>query len=156
MDLENVSRRSFLTALGLASGSLVLGISTRDGALLAATPGAFTPNVFVAIDPSGLVTIVCARSEMGQGVRTAMPMIVADELEADWARVTIVQAEGDPKFGDQNTDGSQSGRKDFTRLRQAAATARTMLEQAAAKQWQVPATEVTARAHEIVHAKTGR
>jgi isoquinoline 1-oxidoreductase beta subunit len=93
---------------------------------------------------------------MGQGVRTALPMIVADELGADWARVKVVQADGDPKYGDQNTDGSQSGRKDFVRLREAGAAARMMLEQAAATKWQVPAAEVETRAHEVVHARSGR
>jgi isoquinoline 1-oxidoreductase beta subunit len=156
-DFQNVSRRTFLTTVGLAGGGLVLGFSTRpwNGTGVAAAE-AFSPNVFLSIDPGGQIAIVCARSEMGQGVRTALPMIVADELEADWARVTIVQAVGDPKYGDQNTDGSQSGRKDFTRLREAAASARTMLEQAAAQKWQVPAAEVAARSHQVVHAKSGR
>jgi isoquinoline 1-oxidoreductase beta subunit len=156
MEIQNLSRRSFLGTLGLASGSFVLGVATRDTPLFAAAADALTPNVFLALEPSGQVTIVCARSEMGQGVRTALPMIIADELGADWARVTVVQATGDPKYGDQNTDGSQSGRKDFTRLREAAATARAMLEQAAAQQWQVPVGEVSVRTHEIVHARTGR
>jgi len=160
-DILNVSRRSFLTAVGLAGGGLVLGVSTRgsDGdsaAAAAAAAGPFAPNVFLSIDPSGEVTVVCKRSEMGQGVRTALPMIVADELGADWARVKVAQADGDPKYGDQNTDGSQSGRKDFVPLRQASAAARTMLEQAAAAQWGVPATEVGTRAHEVVHARSGR
>jgi isoquinoline 1-oxidoreductase beta subunit len=156
-DLQNVSRRAFLTTVGLAGGGLVLGVSTRSrNATGVAAAEAFSPNVFLSLDPSGQVTIVCARSEMGQGVRTALPMIVADELEADWARVRIVQAVGDPKYGDQNTDGSQSGRKDFTRLREAAASARTMLEQAAAQKWDVPVAEVAAKNHQVVHAKSGK
>ncbi|HET9013017.1 MAG TPA: molybdopterin cofactor-binding domain-containing protein, partial [Gemmatimonadaceae bacterium] len=112
--------------------------------------------VFLAIDPDGLVSIVCHRSEMGQGVRTAMPMIVADELEADWTRVKVIQADGDPRYGDQNTDGSRSGRREFVRLRQAGAAARTMLEQAAATRWSVPASEVQARMHAVVHVPSGR
>ena len=158
--ISNVSRREFLTTIGLTSGGLVLGVGlARHGLTMAGAAEAASPhnlNVFVSIDPAGLVTVVVHRSEMGQGVRTAMPMIVADELEADWARVAIVQATGDPKYGDQNTDGSTSGRNFFKPLREAGATARTMLEAAAAQQWGVKASEVQARNHEVVHAASGR
>ena len=158
--ISNVSRREFLTTIGLTSGGLVLGVGlARHGLTMAGAAEAASPhnlNVFVSIDPAGLVTVVVHRSEMGQGVRTAMPMIVADELEADWARVAIVQATGDPKYGDQNTDGSTSGRSFFKPLREAGATARTMLEAAAAQQWGVKASEVQARNHEVVHAASGR
>ena len=94
---------------------------------------------------------------MGQGVRTGMPMIVADELEADWKRVRVVQATGDEKrFGNQDTDGSRSTRHFFEPMRRCGAAARTMLEAAAAARWGVPVGEVEARNHEVVHAKTGR
>ncbi len=156
--ITNVSRRTFLSALGITGGGLVLGVGCGGAGSLNPwrTIEPFEPNVFVSIDTAGLVTIVVARSEMGQGVRTAMPMIVADELEADWARVTVVQGVGDPKYGDQNTDGSTSGRNFFTPLRQAGATARVMLEAAAAAEWGVPASEVAARNHEVVHTASGR
>ena len=156
--IQNVSRREFLAVLGLTGSGLVLGVSASHASSAAAdaAPAAFAPNVFLTIDPAGLVTIVCHRSEMGQGVRTAMPMIVADELEADWARVAIEQARGDAMYGDQNTDGSRSGRRELVRLRQAGAAARTMLEQAAARQWQVPAGDVQARNHTVVHVPSGR
>ncbi len=115
------------------------------------------PLVFVAIAPDGTVSITCHRSEMGQGVRTGMPMIVADELEADWKRVRVVQAPGDEKrFGNQDTDGSRSTRHFFDPMRRCGAAARTMLEAAAAKRWGVPVSEVEARNHEVVHAKSGR
>ena len=154
----NVSRREFLALAGLTGGGLVLGLSLvrRASPLAAVADQGFVPNVFLAIDPDGLVSIVCHRSEMGQGVRTAMPMIVADELEADWTRVKVIQADGDPRYGDQNTDGSRSGRREFVRLRQAGAAARTMLEQAAATRWSVPASEVQARMHAVVHVPSGR
>src|SRR4026208_185263 len=114
------------------------------------------PLVFVAIGEDGIVSIVCHRSEMGQGVRTGMPMIVADELEADWARVRVVQATGDEKrFGNQDTDGSRSTRHFFTPMRRCGAAARTMLESAAAARWGVPVGEVQAKNHEVVHAKSG-
>ena len=94
---------------------------------------------------------------MGQGVRTGMPMIVADELEADWKRVRVAQAPGDEKrFGNQDTDGSRSTRHFFEPMRRCGAAARTMLEAAAAERWKVPVSEVEAQNHEVVHRPTGR
>jgi isoquinoline 1-oxidoreductase subunit beta len=157
--LQNVSRREFLGILGLSGGGLVLAAPPARAwspSAVAATTNALAPNVFLSIDSAGLVTIVCHRSEMGQGVRTALPMIVADELEADWKQVKVVQAEGDKKYGEQATDGSRSGRGDWLKLRQAGAAARTMLEQAAADRWGVPVTEVQARMHAVVHTASNR
>ena len=115
------------------------------------------PLAFVAIADDGTVSIVCHRSEMGQGVRTGMPMIVADELEADWKRVKVVQAPGDEKrYGNQDTDGSRSTRHFFDPMRQCGAAARAMLEAAAADQWKVPVSEVEAKNHEVVHRPSGR
>ena len=92
------------------------------------------PHVFVAIDPDGTVTIVAHRSEMGTGSRTSIPMVIADEMEADWDRVKIVQAEGDePKYGNQDTDGSRSLRHHIQPAREIGASVRRMLEEAAAK-----------------------
>ena len=99
--------------------------------------GVLSPNVFVSIDKTGTVTIVAHRSEMGQGVRTSVPMILADELEADWSRVKIEQAAGDKIYGNQYTDGSRSVRHNFERMREFGAITRTMLEQAAAIKWGV-------------------
>ena len=111
-----------------------------------------SPLAFVSIADDGTVTIVCHRSEMGQGVRTGMPMIVADELEADWKRVRVAQAPGDEKkFGNQDTDGSRSTRHFFEPMRRCGAAARMMLEAAAAEQWNVPVSEVAAKNHEVVH-----
>ena len=116
-----------------------------------------SPLVFVAIGEDGIVSIVCHRSEMGQGVRTGMPMIVADELEADWARVRVVQATGDEvRYGNQDTDGSRSTRHFFMPMRRCGAAARQMLEAAAAARWKVPVSEVQAKNSEIVHTPTGR
>jgi isoquinoline 1-oxidoreductase beta subunit len=115
------------------------------------------PLAFVSIGEDGTVTIVVHRSEMGQGVRTSMAMIVADELEADWKRVRVVQAPGDQKrFGNQDTDGSRSTRHFFGPMRRVGAAARTMLETAAAARWKVPVSEVEARNHEVVHRPSGR
>src|SRR6202012_858710 len=115
------------------------------------------PLAFVSIAPDGTVTIVCHRSEMGQGVRTGMPLIVADELEADWSRVKVAQAPGDEvKFGNQDTDGSRSTRHFFLPMRQIGAAARMMLEQAAAKRWGVDVSDVEAKNHEVVQKSTGK
>jgi isoquinoline 1-oxidoreductase subunit beta len=113
----------------------------------------FEPNVFVHIATDGLVTLVCHRSEMGQGVRSTLPALLADELGADMARVKIVQADGDKKYGDQNTDGSTSIRNGYEGLRRAGATARTMLVTAAARRWKVSPGSCEARDHAVFHGK---
>jgi isoquinoline 1-oxidoreductase beta subunit len=115
------------------------------------------PRVFVSIAPDGIVTIIAARSEMGTGVRTSLPLIVAEEMEADWTRVHVRQAPGnEEKYGNQDTDGSRSTRHYLIPMRQVGAAARMMLESAAAKRWNVAVTEVKAVNHEVVHTGTGR
>src|SRR6266852_8154328 len=101
--VENLSRRSILRGIGIGAG-LVLGfhVGFRSFPAGAAPEPGFAPNVYVSIDDSGLVTIVAHRSEMGTGIRTGLPMVLADELDADWKRVKVVQADGDIKYGDQN------------------------------------------------------
>ncbi len=151
---HNVSRRSFLSSLS-AAGSLVLmakvtpGQTTEVADATTTDADLFNPDLFVAIAPDGTVSIVAHRSEMGTGIRTGLPRVVADELEADWDRVSIVQAPGDKRLGDQNTDGSNSIRFFFKRMRVAGATARTMLEQAAAQKWSVPAAQCQAKNHRV-------
>jgi isoquinoline 1-oxidoreductase beta subunit len=155
-----LSRRSFLGSL--AVGSLVLGCQNTGPLGIKKVSAAgkdlpdFSPDLFLSIAPDGQVTIVAHRSEMGTGIRTALPMIIADELGADWNRVQLDQAIGDERYGSQNTDGSRSIRRFYERMRVAGATARTMLEQAAAKRWGVPASECTTREHAVVHAKSNR
>ncbi len=163
--IENVSRRAVLRGLGITAG-LVLAVpvmSRRAMAAYATGAGAMPhgtvndPRVFVAIAPDGIVTIVAHRSEMGTGVRTSLPMIVADEMEADWNRVRVQQAPGDEaKYGNQDTDGSRSTRHFLIPMRQVGAAARMMLEAAAAKRWNVAITEVKAINHEVVHNGTGQ
>lgn len=150
-----LTRRGFLTAL-LGAGGLVLAAPASGGTLrklLAPADGeAFEPNLWLAIQPDGLVRIVTHRSEMGTGIRTTLPMVLADELGATWERVELEQALGDARYGDQNTDGSRSIRQFYEPMRVAGATARAMLEQAAAARWGVPASECTARDHAVHHA----
>src|SRR5207253_6607676 len=98
-------------------------------------------SVYLAIDMDGAAYIIAHRSEMGSGSRTALPRIVADELDADWSRVKLVQATGDEKYGDQDTDGSHSVRSFFDTLRESGATARLMLIRAGAAEWSVPPTD---------------
>jgi isoquinoline 1-oxidoreductase subunit beta len=153
-------RRAFLAGLGLAAGGLVLEASTASALAAPAPagvgPNVFSPNVFVHIAPDGWVTLVCHRSEMGQGVRSSLPVLLADELGADMARVKISQADGDAAYGDQNTDGSSSVRGHYDLTRRTAATARMMLVSAAARRWGVKPESLSARRHRIEHAPSGR
>src|SRR6202007_2714657 len=114
------------------------------------------PNVFVGVETDGTVWIVAHRSEMGTVIRTTLPLVVADELGADWKRVKIDQAIGDPRYGDQNTDGSHSVRSFFDVVRLSGATARLMLIRAAAQRWGVPASECQTDLHAVVHSSSGR
>src|SRR5579872_880761 len=156
--VRNVSRRNFLEGV-FSAGAFVLATRVLPSSAQAADTvdqSAWHPNVYVGFEPNGSVIIVAHRSEMGTGIRTSLPMVVAEELEADWKRVKIQQAIGDKKYGDQNTDGSNSIRSFELPMRVAGASARMMLESAAAQSWRVPVSEVKAQNHEVVHAGTGK
>jgi len=156
--ITNLSRRDVLKGVALTSG-LVLGFHVGFRKLPfaeAAEAATFQPNAFLSIDDTGLVTIVASRAEMGTGIKTDLPLVLADELEADWNRVKVVQGQGDPKYGDQNTDGSRSTWQFFGPMRLAGATARQMLEAAAAQTWNVPVGECQAQNGFVVHASSGR
>ena len=161
--IENVSRREFLQGM-VSAGALALCVRAYPETLWAARSGsselpggmAFQPNVYLAIARDGSVSIIAHRSEMGTGIRTSLPRVVADELDADWTRVRIEQAVGDPKYGTQDTDGSKSVRLFFDVMRLAGASARMMLVSAAAQQWNVPAAECATDVHVVVHRPTGR
>ncbi len=158
-------RRGFLKGM-LGAGAFVLSVRLMPEQLFGAAANAIAsdavtkaplqPSVYLAIDTDGTAYIVAHRSEMGSGSRTALPRIVADELDADWARVKLVQATGDEKYGDQDTDGSHSVRSFFDTLREAGATARLMLVRAAAAQWGVPPTECSTNLHTVVHKASGK
>jgi isoquinoline 1-oxidoreductase beta subunit len=145
--IKKISRRKFLQGTGLASGTLVLGVQFSPLLAEHHAAASFNPDVFVSMDDSGQVTIISHRSEMGQGIRSTLPLLVADEMEADWSRVTVKQALGDAKYGSQNTDGSRSVRKNYIKLKQAGAIMRTMLQQAAAQVWSVSADQVMIENH---------
>jgi len=116
----------------------------------------FSPNAYLRITPDNKITIVAARSEMGQGVRTALPMILAEELEADWKNIEIEQAGASTLYGDQTTGGSASVRTTWDPMRKAGAAAREMLISAAALAWGVPRSSCNARSGSIVHAASNR
>jgi isoquinoline 1-oxidoreductase beta subunit len=120
------------------------------------TDGALAPNVLVHIALDGTTTIVCHRSEMGQGVRSSIPVLIADEIGADPARIVVKQADGDKKYGDQNTDGSGSIRRFYDHLRKSGAAARMMLVSAAAKRWRVKPDTIVVANHEVTHPPSKR
>jgi len=162
--IELVTRRTFLGGM-FSAGAFVLGARLLPAKALASTKAgragdaglaAWNPGVYLGIETDGSVIIVTHRSEMGTGIRSVLPSVLADELDADWARVKIEQAIGDKKYGNQNTDGSCSIRDFYDAMREAGASARLMLERAAAEQWGVPAAECKAQNHQIVHAGSGR
>lgn len=165
--MKRVTRRSVLKSAGAltglalclrASGAIAAGEKPRQYGAEAMPGGvADDPLAFVSIGADGVVTVTVHRQEMGQGIRTSLAMVIADELEADWAHIRVTQAPGDEaRYGSQNTDGSRSMRHFFEPMRRFGATARTMLEMAAAAQWQVPLAEVTAIQHAVVHESSGR
>lgn len=162
--LTGVRRRQILQA---AAGSFTL-FTGIDASAQAEQPQKFgaasmsggtvdSPLVFVSIAADGTVTIVAHRAEMGTGVRTSLPMVVADEMEARWERVKVEQAPADEaRYGNQNVDGSRSVRHFFEPMRRVGAAARQMLEAAAAARWGVPVADVLAVQHEVLHRPTGR
>ena len=156
--VTNISRRTMLKTLGLAGGFVVAVTLVPKGMRsLRARPthDGLSPSIYLAIDEDGTVHAYIHRVEMGQGTRTGLTQILADELEADWDRIHVVPTYGDVRFGSQNTDGSTSIRNFYDAFRQAGASARRMLEEAAATEWGVDRSQVEARNHEVYNAATG-
>jgi isoquinoline 1-oxidoreductase subunit beta len=162
--IENVSRRRFLQGV-FGTGALILAVRYLPPVLrhqhavdgqTDADRATLHPTVFVGIQQDRTVYIVAHRSEMGTVIRTSLPLVVADELDADWKFVKIDQAIGDKRYGDQNTDGSHSIRSFFDTMRECGAAARWMLIQAAAQQWSVPVSECSTEPHTVLHRATGR
>src|SRR5438445_11528578 len=155
-----VNRRDFLKTGAAAGATLVIGLYLPAvdprGSHAPAAREPFKPNAWLEISPDGSVTVWTGRSEMGQGVRTAMPMIVAEELEADWRRVRVMQGDADPAYGDQVTVGSRSTRSGWEPLRKAGAAGREMLISAAALIWSVPREQCRARSGAVEHPASGR
>lgn len=157
--MSAISRRDFVTA-GVAAGTgLVIGFYWPHGggpSPAESAAASFSPNAYLRITPDDKVTVVVARSEMGQGVRTALPMILAEELEADWKKIYIEQAGASTLYGDQTTGGSASVRTTWDPMRKAGATAREMLITAAALQWGVGRDVCRAEKGTVLHTTSGR
>ena len=152
-EIQNMSRRNFVKVFGLASGGLIIGCQfNSDKEIVRIDDGtSFAPNLFVQLKKDGKLMLLCSRSEMGQGIRTSLTSAIADEMEADWNYVSVAQAEGDKKFGNQNTDGSRSIRTILKPMRKMGAVAKTMLTAAAAKKWEVPVSDCKAEMHYVYH-----
>jgi CO/xanthine dehydrogenase Mo-binding subunit len=154
--MSPLSRRDFLTAGVAAGAGLVIGFHLPHGNSSGAAKDTFAPNSYLKITPDGKITVVVARSEMGQGVRTSLPMILAEELEADWKQIFIEQAGASTLYGDQTTGGSASVRTTWDPMRKAGAAAREMLISAAALQWGVPRSSCKADNGAVIHTASNR
>jgi isoquinoline 1-oxidoreductase beta subunit len=160
----SIGRRSFLKTAAVAGGGLVLGYYVLPSGLAeSATPSdtekaasLFIPNAFIRIASDGGVTVYSARPEVGQGIKTSLPMVIAEELGADWKNVNVVSAHLDPAFGPQFAGGSLSTPMSYTAMRKVGAAARTMLIRAAAQTWGVPETECVAQGGVVRHPPSGR
>ncbi|HVI08281.1 MAG TPA: xanthine dehydrogenase family protein molybdopterin-binding subunit [Candidatus Binatia bacterium] len=152
--MSPLSRREFVVAGAAAGAGLVVGFYLPHRGAEGAR--GFSPNAYLRISADNKITIVVARSEMGQGVRTALPMILAEELEADWKQIEIEQAGASTLYGDQTTGGSASVRTTWDPMRKAGAAAREMLISAAALTWGVARASCTAQNSAVVHAGSNR
>ena len=151
-----VSRRSFLKTGALAGTGLVVGVHLPVSAETGSS--SFAPNAYIRIAPDDVIWMWAIRSEMGQGVRTTLPMILADELDADWKKVRLEQAATDSQFNgiSLRTSGSGSTSDTYKALRKAGATAREMLVEAAAERWRVPSSACQTKDGQVIHAASGR
>ena len=170
MTVQNPSRREFMKGSAALMGGLVIGfyLPLKGERALAAEAQptqeqqTYPPNAFIRIAPDDSITIIVNKSEMGQGVYTSLPMMVAEELEADWSRIRVEAAPVAPVYnhtvfgGIQLTGGSTSVPSSWDQLRRVGASARVMLIRAAAQQWSVPENECHAAMSQVIHAKSGR
>ncbi|MEK7949451.1 xanthine dehydrogenase family protein molybdopterin-binding subunit [Luteolibacter soli] len=157
MNTPTLDRRGFFRVTALASGGFLLGWNAEAAEEAAAAAATFSPNAFIRITPEGLVTIFSKNPEVGQGIKTSLPMIIAEELEVPWEKVTVEQAPvNQAAFGQQMAGGSMSTPSNYDRLRRMGAIARTMLVEAAAKEWGVPSEECEAVAGEVIHKASGK
>ena len=159
--VAGLSRRSFIKVSGLTGAGLVLAFYIGDRSVAFATNDSaakdFVPNAFLRIAPDGTIVIVSKGPEIGQGIKTAFPMIIAEELDADWSRVKVEQAAINPAvFGRQSAGGSRSIPTSWDQLRRAGAAGRAMLVSAAARQWNVPEAELTTANSVVTHKASGR
>jgi isoquinoline 1-oxidoreductase beta subunit len=154
-DQNIISRRSFIRNVSIASGGLILACNVPDDkkeiGRISENLTDFNPNLFVQLKSNGDLILTASRSEMGQGVRTSLTSVIADEMDADWNRVKVKQAPGDDAYGNQNTDGSRSIRTIYEPMRQMGAMARTMLITAAANKWGIESSECKTENHYVIN-----
>jgi isoquinoline 1-oxidoreductase beta subunit len=156
-----MDRRTFIKVTTIAGGGIMLGLYTqseldaqgRGGGAQAPPP---TPDTYITIHPDNTFTIIAKNPETGQGVRTALPMIIADELDVDWTQVTVQQADLDPKYGGQREGGSTAIPQNYTLMRQVGASGRALMIEAAARTLDVPAGELTTGSGVVTHTASGR
>lgn len=159
MLVENISRRNFIKASSALTGGLVLGVTIPNKVMASEhiqENSAFNPNAFIHLQENGDTVIYCGRCEMGQGISTALPAAVADEMEADWNRVTVKQGDADEKYGPQGTGGSASIHLMFEPMREAGAAAKLMLIAAGAKVWKTSVDDCEAKNHVVYNKVTGQ
>jgi len=164
--VENISselgRRNFIKVSALAGGGLMLGLRMGVGEAVAQTASAtapatnFIPNAFISITPKGEVAIISKTPEIGQGMKTALPMLIAEDLDVPWSSVTVYQADLNAAYGNQGVGGSTTIPTNYMPMRQLGATARTMLVQAAAQTWNVPVGECTTASGVVYHKASNR
>ncbi|NVJ89106.1 MAG: xanthine dehydrogenase family protein molybdopterin-binding subunit [Flavobacteriaceae bacterium] len=154
--IQKVDRRDFMKLFGLASAGVILGcnVGADSKIYLPKVKVAFSPNLFIQLNKDGSIILMASRSEMGQGIRTSLASAIADELEADWKYITVKQATGNAKYGNQNTDGSRSVRTLLEPMRKMGATAKQMLVSAASKRWNISQSDCKAENHFVINLKT--
>lgn len=152
----NVSRRNFLRVSMIAGGGMLVGFSSLGNAEGKTEDTEFSPNVYIKIAPDGSITLVSPNPEIGQGVKTSLTMIIAEEMNVDWKKINVEIAPMDAKYGSQTTGGSGAVRSRFAPLRQAGATARVLLVAAAAQTWDVSADDCYAENGFVLHKTNGK